>query len=399
MRIGLVTPHFYPTKTSAAAQIEDLAAALHELGHEVVVMVPSSNIQALYQYSKSGDVELLLIKAPKIIDIGLLRRTVNEFCLPFVMYLNFRRSRFRKETFDLVAWYSPSIFLGIFVYFISRHKQTKTYLILRDIFPEWTVHLGVMRKGVLFYMLKLVANFQYAFSDIIGIQSHSNIDFLKYWKDRNKRIEVLNNWQRSASKPVQTYPSGRIASSNKKTLVYAGNMGIAQDVTLFVDLAKSLQSHAEYEFIFVGRGSEVTKLRQLIAQNGLSNTEVLPEMERSDLEELLSNCFLGLLSLDVRHRTHNIPGKFLTYLKNELPVLAHVNESTDLMKIINEKNVGLAVSGFNIEAMKEFIERLNVDENEYKKMKKNCIQLSIQDYTAEVAARQIVNSISSIKLK
>ena len=397
MRIGLVTPHFYPTKTSAAVQIQDLASALRDLGHEVVVMVPSSNMQAASQSSKLDNVELLYIKAPKIIDVGLLRRTVNEFCLPFVMYLNFRRSLFRNETFDLIAWYSPSIFLGIFVYFISRYKQTKTYLILRDIFPEWTLHLGVMRKGILFSILKLVANFQYAFADIIGIQSHSNEQFLKYWKQKNKRIEVLNNWQRPASKPSQLYHPGIVVSSYQKTLVYAGNMGIAQDVTLFVDLAESLQSHSNYEFIFVGRGSEVPKLRQLIAQYGLSNAQVLPEMEPSELEGLLSKCFLGLISLDVRHKTHNIPGKFLTYLKNGLPVLAHVNKGTDLMSIINESSVGLAVSGFDIEAMKKFIERLTVDEIMYDKMKQNCIQLSNANYTAEVAARQIVNSILSIK--
>ena len=73
---------------------------------------------------------------------------------------------------------------------------------------------------------------------------------------------------------------------------------------------------------------------------------------------MLAQCHVGLLALDPRHRTHNIPGKFLTYLLAGLPILARVNAGTDLARIIETERVGLVYVGDQVDELRHLAEEL-----------------------------------------
>ncbi|MDD2878988.1 MAG: hypothetical protein PHQ58_00995 [Rhodoferax sp.] len=47
-----------------------------------------------------------------------------------------------------------------------------------------------------------------------------------------------------------------------------------------------------------------------------------------------------MAALDPRHKTHNIPGKFLSYMQSGLPVLATINAGNDLADVIQTERVG-----------------------------------------------------------
>jgi hypothetical protein len=59
-----------------------------------------------------------------------------------------RQSGLGRERWDGVVWYSPTIFLGPIVRVLRRESRCRSYLILRDIFPEWAVDMGLMRRGL-----------------------------------------------------------------------------------------------------------------------------------------------------------------------------------------------------------------------------------------------------------
>lgn len=241
MRLALIADAYPPTKSSAALQIRDLAKELSNLGHEVVVIVPNHSINYPSQLEFTEEYAVLRLKTLKIKDIGYIKRFLNEILMPFLMYFHYRKTKYKNLKWDAVIWYSPSIFLGLFVSFLKKDITGKCYLIIRDIFPDWALDIGLIKKTPLFFFLKIISYYQYKMADIIGVQTNSNkLLFNKFLNENKIKVEVLNNWydKKREGKTKFSLDHQIIKSPNKKICIYAGNMGIAQELDIFLDLAK-----------------------------------------------------------------------------------------------------------------------------------------------------------------
>lgn len=391
-RVALISTDYPPLRTSAAVQMHDLAAEFVDAGHSPVMIVPTADMDDDWVIETADNVVILRIKAPKTRDVSYVRRTLMELSLPFLMLRRLRKSPFARTRWDIVAWYSPTIFFGPFVRYLKQTTGARTYLILRDIFPEWTLDLGIMRKGPTYAFFKAIASMQYAVADVIGVQTESNLVYMDVWRKRGKRLEVLNNWQTSAPDVGSSIEVSSTVFAGRKIAVYIGNMGVAQGMDVLIELAQSLKHREDVGFLFVGRGSEVSRLKDKVRDHGGSNILFFDEVDSSEMPGLLSQCFIGLLALDPRHKTHNIPGKFLTYLHAGLPVLARVNGGTDLMRLINEKQVGRAFDSSSPHSLREFMESLMDDPGEYANMSKNCSNLASAMFSTGSAVNQILTS-------
>ncbi len=128
--------------------------------------------------------------------------------MPFAMLRNFRKSPLAKEHLDGVVWYSPSIFHGPFVSALKRSSGCRSYLIIRDIFPEWAVDMGLMGRRLPYRFFDAVARYQYSVADVIGVQAPGNLQYFGSGKERSGRqLEVLQNW---LGKPAQMRCSIRV---------------------------------------------------------------------------------------------------------------------------------------------------------------------------------------------
>jgi len=101
-----------------------------------------------------------------------------------------------------------------------------------------------------------------------------------------------------------------------------------------------LKDRGDIGFLFVGRGSELPRLRVIARDRLLENVLFYDEVDSGEVPGLLAQCHIGLVALDLRHKTHNIPGKFLTYVQAGLPVLARINANNDLVGLIETEGVG-----------------------------------------------------------
>lgn len=398
LRIALIAPHYPPLRTSAAVQLRDLAVELLRGGHEPVVIVPTETLDQPWAVEVLDGVQVLRVLAPRTQDIGYVRRTLSEFALPFLMIRRIRRSPFALTAWDLAAWYSPTIFFGPLVWWLKRTSGCRTYLILRDIFPEWAVDLGIMRKGPAYAAFKAVAHLQYSVADVIGVQTPSNLGYMASWAGRpDKRVEVLHNWQTPAPDVGSSIRVAGTPLAGRRIAVYVGNMGVAQGMDVMLDLAESMAHRDDVGFLFVGRGSEVPRLKARVASAGLRNTLFFDEVDSSEMPGLLAQCFVGLLALDPRHRTHNIPGKFLTYLNTGLPVLARVNAGNDLETLINDERVGVAVHSESAAPLKDEFERLLADPAAHRAMAERGRDLSQRMFSTASAVRHVVGAVTGVQ--
>lgn len=395
MRIALIADAYPPMRTSGAVQLRDLAQELLRLGHEPTVLVPSSDIVQPWRQEEMNGVEVLRLKAPRTKDIGYVRRTISEFLMPFAMLSNLRKSPLSDVRWDGVVWYSPTIFLGPLVGALKRSNRCRSYLILRDIFPEWAVDMGIIRRGLVYRIFKMVERYQYSVADTIGVQSASNLGYLAEWATKPGRcLQVLQNWLAQTMNVGSSISIDASTLAGRKIFVYAGNMGIAQGMDIFLDLVERLRDRQDIGFLFVGRGSEVSRLRANAEKRALDNVIFHDEINPREIPGLLAQCHIGLVALDPRHKTHNIPGKFLTYMLAGLPVLARINAGNDLVDLIKREGVGRVYVGESLAALQTHAEELCDDKSGRALMSSQARSLAQSTFSVTAAANKIVAALS-----
>ena len=395
MKVAIITDSFPPLKNSGAIQIRDLSIEFVRQGHEVVVITPSSVIINSYLLSEIDKVQVLILKAPKIKDIGYFRRAIGEYFMPFIMIRHLKRNSLIDNNLDGIITYAPSIFLGPLANMLKKKNNCKNYLILRDIFPQWAVDVGLLSNyGLPYYFLKRVERYLYSTADIIGVQTPAN---LKYFNEnvvyRTGHIEVLQNWLAVNKSKTCRIVIGKTKLKGRKIFVYAGNMGVAQGLSVFIDLADSLSTQKSIGFLFVGRGNAVVSLRQAVKARALDNIIIYDEIEPQEIHALYQQCDVGIISLDKRHKTHNIPGKFLSYMQSGLPVLAAINSGNDLEHIINSYKVGCVSTNHSVDVLKKLVEEIVENVLSDDGTKNRCLKLYKDMFSPKKAVEQIINGL------
>lgn len=397
MRIALVADTFPPYSNSAAVQLRDLAREFVRQGHDLVVLLPSPNQKLPWVLDDSDGLQVLRLKAPITKDVPYVRRTFAEFLMPFAMLRQFRKSPLDNGHWDGVVWYSPSIFHGPLIHYLKKRCNANTYLIIRDIFPQWAADLGLMKRGLAYKIFDLVARYQYSLADVIGVQTQGNLHYFDHWLVKPGRsLEVLPNW---LAEPANSQCSIRISDTNlngRKIFVYAGNMGVAQGMDILLDLAEKLHDRRDVGFLFVGRGSESKKLSILAVERQLDNVLFYDEINPDEIPALFSQCSAGIVSLDPRHKTHNIPGKFLTYIQNGLPVLANLNVGNDLAELIRKEKVGLVTESNQLDDLVSLTHTLLTQiSDEAADLSNRCKALFEREFTVRNSVRRIVSALKN----
>ncbi|MGD0966594.1 MAG: glycosyltransferase family 4 protein [Candidatus Acidiferrales bacterium] len=391
MRILIVVDCYYPSTKSSAKLVHDLGVELHRQGSEVFILTPSELVSESISTSMEDNLLVARVKAGRMKGANRALRALQEISLSTNIWR--RAKRFlRKNQCDLILFYSPSIFFGPLVRKLKSLWGCPAYLILRDIFPEWAVDAGILRRGLIYRFFRRMETYQYETADLIAVQSPSNLEYFgRAFPRKRFPLTVLYNWTLLNEGDLpHTKWRGRLGLENKFVFVYGGNIGVAQDMDNLLRLAVRLATRTNIHFLLVGSGSEVPRLNKSIAGSGLRNIQVLPAMSQNEYLSMISEFDVGLISLDARLKTHNIPGKLLSYLYWGLPVLASVNPGNDLFDLLERRRAGFCVANGDDESLVTAAHRLADHPELRSAMGKNARQLLEDTFSVKVAAGQIL---------
>ena len=351
MRILLIVVYYLPSAKSSAKLIHDLADEFCRLGHEVTVLAPDAGLASECEVSCESGVKVLRIRTGRINGASKIVRGVNEAMLSSVLWRKGRKF-LQNGKFSLVVWYSPSIFLGSLVKKLKKVFNCPSYLILRDIFPQWAIDTGILKEGVISWFFRRKEMEQYEAADVIGVQSAGNLDyFFKNGLCKRLRLEVLYNWMKLDEVNVSSgnYRE-QFGLKGKVVFFYGGNIGIAQDMDNVVRLAESLQDKPTAYFLLVGEGSEVSRLSKTISDKKLANISIHRAVDQQRYLDMVSEFDVGMISLDRKFKTQNFPGKMLGYMAYSMPILASINPGNDLKELIEGKLAGLvSINGDDVQ--------------------------------------------------
>ena len=344
MKLALIIDDYLPYSTRVGAKMfHELAQEFIQRGYAITVITPSTEQIEKLKIEQFDNVTIWRFKSGAIKDVSHTTRAINESLLS-VRGWRAIRSLINADTFDGIIYYSPSVFWGRLVHNIRNRCHCPAYLVLRDIFPQWAVDAGMIKKGSL--IEKFFRHFEktsYDEAAMIGLMSDNNrTHFLE--SNSSRSCEVLRNW--ADVKPQITSPSEYISIrkslnlSDKVIFFYGGNIGHAQDMANLMRLTKSMQHHAQAHFLYVGQGDEVELIKSLAKEWSLNNFTYLPSVDQETFKAILCEIDIGLFSLSANHTAFNFPGKLLGYMVQGIPILGSINAGNDLETVINNHQAG-----------------------------------------------------------
>ncbi len=392
MRILLIVVYYPPSKTSAAQMMRDLALEYLRCGHQVIVATTNDSAESPTTITEEDGVIVVRVKTG---DLKLANKAFRLWRESRLSPTIWRRARqlFQTNPCDLILFYSPTIFLGELVHRLKSMWGCPSYLILRDIFPKWSVDAGILRQGALYSYLRRKELTQYAAADIIGVEAPGD---LRYFSEeihgRNCKVEVLYNWIDVHGRPRRNRGwRNKLELEGKVVFFYGGNLGKAQDLDNILRLATNLREREDMFFLLVGSGSEAQRLHEQIRKQELRNIRLLPPLPQEEYMECLSEFDVGLVSLDRRMKSHNFTGKLLGYVLCGKPVLASLNPGNDLMEFLHSADAGIACTNGDDERLRDAALLLATDPAIRERMGRNALTLGDTAFSVKVIAQQILS--------
>ena len=381
----------------------DLLSEFIHCGHSVYIVSPQER-----RYRKDThliqDKQCLILKARvgNIQKTNLIEKGISTIRLErqFIKAINKHYSEYK---FDLVLYSTPPITLVKAVDFIKKRDKAFTYLLLKDIFPQNAVDLGILSKsgitGLLYRYFRYKEKKLYELSDIIGCMSQANKEYvLKHNPSVPPgKVEVCPNTIIPA-KIVKTDESIREIRRKYNipldctVFIYGGNLGKPQGVDFIVRCLKENQDRPGVFFVIVGAGTDYVKLEQFMKKDQPENVLLLQQLPKEEYDKLVNSCDVGLIFLDHRFTIPNFPSRLLSYMQASIPVIAATDRNTDLGQVIVKGEFGIWCESKATDELYQAISAL-CDMELRRRMGENACFYLEKNYTAKQSYEIIINHI------
>ncbi len=317
-------------------------------------------------------------------------------------YISAIKKYFSDVKFDLVMYPTPPVTLVDVVKFIKNRDGAKSYLLLKDIFPQNAVDIGMMTKtgakGIIYRYFRNKEKKLYAISDYIGCMSQANVDYLLKHNPEiaPEKVEVCPNSIEVRDMSISLEQRNEIRMKyniplDKKVFIYGGNLGKPQGIPFLMECLKSQMNNDSAYFLVVGDGTEFKKLEAFFNSENPSNMKLMKRLPKEDYDCMVAACDVGMIFLDHRFTIPNFPSRLLAYMQAKVPVIACTDINTDIGKVITEGGFGYWCESNNVDAFAECVNNImqsdssTISEREFAYLEEN--------YNVEHAYETIMSSV------
>ncbi len=360
MKLLLVTQYFYPENFKS----NDIAIELTKRGHEVTVLTglpnyPEGRIYENYGFFKRTKENYQGINIIRTWLVprgkgGGIRLFLNYFSWAFFASIRAFFLSFQKK-FDIILVHEPSpITQGFPAIVVKKIQKIPLHFWVLDLWPETLTSAGgINNKYVLSLFTKMV-KYIYNNSDKLLISSKGFKQSIIKKGDYSEKLVYFPNWaEDSILKGNDDYPIPNLPDGFK--IVFAGNIGVAQDVNSIIKAALILKEKSNIHFVFIGDGRSKGQLEDFVFENDLNKTvHFLGRFPIDAMKTFFNQADVLLVSLkDEIIFNLTVPAKLQAYLSTKKPILGMLNGEG--AEIINEAKCGFSVNAGNSEGLVEII--------------------------------------------
>jgi len=286
---------------------------------------------------ENGNVEIIQVKTLNIQKSNLFEKGIATISINFL----FKRAinQFLKnQKIDLILYATPPVTISKIVSWLKQKHSAKTYLLLKDIFPQNAVDLKMIRPNSFLHKFFMKhEKLLYSDADMIGCMSPANKDYiLSLYPELLERLEVNPNSIEILSK--STFSETRKEVFDKLEIplestvfIYGGNLGKPQGAIFLTKIINICRDRCPNAFfLIIGSGTEYGMLNDWFIVNKPSNAKLLPFLSKNEYDKIIAHADVGLILLRREFTVPNFPSRLLSYLENKLPVLCIIDLVTDI---------------------------------------------------------------------
>lgn len=364
----------------------DLLRYFRDAGHSVYTISPYEKRTGLQTaYEEKNGIHMLHVRTGNVTGmVSLIEKGLAQLSIEPI-FIKAIKKYYSNVKFDLVMYSTPPITFCNAIEYVKRRDNAKTYLLLKDIFPQNAVDIGMMSKsgikGILYKFFRNKEKKLYGLSDYIGCMSPANVEYVKQNNPEidDYKVEVCPNCIEVVDKSINEEERRSIRKKydiplEKRVFVYGGNLGKPQGIDFLIECLHSQENSKDNYFLIVGEGTEYGKIEEFVKSSNQNNIRLMKRLPQEDYDTMVGACDVGMIFLDHRFTIPNFPSRVLSYMQAKIPVLACTDPNTDIGKIIEEAGFGSwcesnDVNGF-VECVNKIMQIQSVAEKEWNYLNK-----------------------------
>ena len=347
MRILVVSQYFWPENF----RINDLTQELVQRGHSVTVLTgipnyPTGNVFEAYLQNPRAFGHYC---GAKVWRVPMFARGHGAARL-FFNYLSFVAGacfcgpwRLRNQQADVIFVFEPSpVTVGLPAVLLGRIKHAPVIFWALDLWPETLAAIGVVRSPRVLGWIGHMVKFIYERCTLVLGQSRGFLGSIAKYCPDTEKIRYFPSWAEEVFNQAELVPAPEVpVREGAFNILFAGNIGEAQDLPAVLDAAESLKHNPAVRWLIVGDGRKSDWLRKEVERRGLQDSVLL--LGRFPVERMPSfyahaDALLVSLKKDPVF-SMTIPGKVQSYLMAGVPLVGMLDGEG--AKVISEANAGL----------------------------------------------------------
>lgn len=329
----------------------DLLDEFIRKGHTVTIVSPCEKKYGKPTHTLTKpNMTVLRVRTGNLFQVGMIRKGISQVLLSW-QYARAIRKYCGDTKFDLILYSTPPITLAGVVKREKKRNKAKTYLLLKDIFPQNAIDIGVLRtrgiKGIIYRRFRKQEKALYHISDRIGCMSPANVNYVRIHNPEVEptKVEECPNSVVPTDQSLGVQEKRKVREKyglpvDKTLFVYGGNLGRPQDIPFIIKCLQNVADVAEAHFLIVGGGTEYGKLQAYAEVTKQRNFTLMSQLPKEEYDRLAAAGDVGMLFLDHRFTIPNFPSRMLSYMQAKLPIYAVTDEASDAGEIAEKADFG-----------------------------------------------------------
>ena len=366
---------FSPDGVSTAYLYNDIALGFLENGYEVTVLTTTPHYNLVQESINRQPLKKQLFGLFFISNfngIKVYHIPLKKFKSSLIRILSFIYWHFASlivglllKKQDIILTPSPPLTSGLLSILMARIKRSKSVYNVQEIYPDLLINHGQLSNPIIINFLKVLEVCVYNWSDAVTTIDLNFYNTIKSRIRNQDKLKIISNfvdtelYQTNSSVPL---PKVFKKIKDRTNMVYAGNIGIAQEWDLLISLAKVIKKHPITIWI-IGEGVKKKYLESQIKNHKLLNIKLLPYQERKYMPAINLFADFHFISMNKSMERYGFPSKVYTIMSSGKPMIVVSSKQTPIVSFLKQTNAAITVTNHSLTDFKKAVLKLEADKN------------------------------------